>query len=202
MLEWGEFEWEDRNLSFADLVMDYIAMAVRKVCQFSRCDELSIIGYCMGGTMAAMYAALFPFPHIKNITFIAAPVDFSDAGASSAWFASDKFDPDKIVDTFKLIPSNFIDYGVKMLNPVNNFWGTYTRLWKMIDEDVPVQSWKVLNKWVNDNMNFPGEAYRQWIKDIYVENKLINKELQLRGHRVDLARIEAIFCPWQANRTT
>ena len=60
LLEWGEFEWEDRKLDFADFVYKYIARAVQKVCQYSRSDELSIVGYCMGGTMATMYASLFP----------------------------------------------------------------------------------------------------------------------------------------------
>ncbi len=191
MLEWGEFQWEDRNLSFADLVFDYIANAVRKVCQFSRCDKLSLVGYCMGGTMAAMYTSLRVFPQVKNMVYLASPFDFADAGVSSVWLQDQNFDADQIVDTFELIPSFFIDYGVKMLNPVNNFWGTYTRLWRMIDEGLSVQSWKVLNKWVNDNVNFPGEAYRQWIKDLYQENKLVSGNFQLRGQPVDLGKITA-----------
>ncbi len=191
MLEWGEFEWEDRHLTFADFVFDYIAHAVRKVCQFSNYDELSIIGYCMGGTMAAMYSSLFQFPRVKNMVFLASPFDFEDAGISSKWINSGGFDADKIADTFELVPKSFIDYGVKMLNPVNNFLGTYTRLWKTIDEGVSIKSWKVLNKWVNDNINFPGGAYRQWIRDMYQENLLIKGGLYLRGQQVELTNIDA-----------
>ncbi len=191
LLEWGDFEWEDRNLTMADLIFDYIALAARKVCQFSKTDELSILGYCMGGTMASMYAALFPLPRVKNMIFLAAPFDFAEAGVAGTWIQNDRFDVDKIVDTLQLIPSSFIDMGVKMLNPVNNFWGTYTRLWKMLDEGMPVHSWKVLNKWVNENKNFPGASFRLWIKDLYQENKLIANEVRLRGRRVDLSRIQA-----------
>ncbi len=191
MLEWGNFHWEDRNLTYADLVFDYIAHAVRKVCQFSRCDELSIIGYCMGGTMAAMYASLFELPRVRNMVFLASPFDFEDAGLSHIWINSEGFDADKIADVFELVPSRFVDLGVKMLNPINNFWGTYTRLWKVIDEDLSIQSWKVLNKWVNDNINFPGGAYRQWIRDMYQENLLVKGELYLRGRQVELGNIDA-----------
>lgn len=190
MLEWGDFQWEDRHLTFADLVFDYIGHAVHKVCQFSRCDELSIIGYCMGGTMAAMYSSLFQFPRVSNMVFLAAPFDFEDAGISSKWINSGAFDADKIADTFELVPSNFVDYGVKMLNPVNNFWGTYTRLWKAIDEGMSIKSWKVLNKWVNDNINFPGGAYRQWIRDMYQENLLAKGGIYLRGQQVELKNID------------
>lgn len=191
MLEWGDFAWEDRDLTMADIIFDYIAYAAHKVCQFSQTDELSIIGYCMGGTMASIYASMVHFPRIKNMVFMAAPFDFADAGTTSIWLKDPGYDVDKIVDTLQLVPSSFIDFGVKLLNPVNNFYATYTRLWKMLDQGVPVHSWKVLNKWVNDNKNLPGAFYRQWIKDFYQENKLIKNEVVMRGQRVDLSNIQA-----------
>ncbi|HWP98066.1 MAG TPA: alpha/beta fold hydrolase [Syntrophomonadaceae bacterium] len=192
MLEWGEFEWEDRNLSMSDLVFDYIARAVQKVCAISQSSEISIAGYCMGGTMSTMYASLFPQPEIKNMITLAAPIDFSDAGMTSDWLkATCGSDVDKIVDTFQLVPKGYIDMGVKMLNPVNNFIGTYTRLWKMVDDGVPIHSWKLLNKWVDDNINFPGATYRQWVKELYLENRLVKNELRLRGRQVELSRITA-----------
>lgn len=191
LLDWGEFEWEDRDLNFGQLVNDYVARAVTKVCQFSNVDELSILGYCMGGTIATMYTALFSKPAIKNMIFVAAPFDFKDAGLSSVWLQPSLFDVDKVTDTFSLIPKDFIDFGVKSLNPVNNFLATYTRLWKSIDEGVPIEAWKALNKWVNDNVNFPGQAYRQWVKYLYQENKLIKNEFIIQGRTVNLKNIQA-----------
>lgn len=191
LLDWGEFEWEDRNLGFNEFINAYIARAVQKVCQISGSRDLSILGYCMGGTMAAMYAALYPQPEIRNMVYIAAPIDFADAGLSTVWLKAPGYDADRVADTYELIPKSFIDTGVKMLRPVNNFWGTYTRLWKSIEEGTSVTSWKALNKWVNDNVNFPGEAYRQWIKDFYQENKLVKGELKINGRLVSLDQIHA-----------
>ena len=191
LLDWGEFYWEDRNLGFGDLVFDYIHRAVKKVCFYSRCSEITLCGYCMGGTMTSMYTALFPGPRIKNLVLLSAPIDFTDAGLSSVWLQLPGFDADRVTDTFKLVPKNFIDMGVKMLRPVNNFWGTYTRLWRNIDEGTPVEAWKALDKWVNDNINFPGEAYRQWIKDLYQENKLVRDQFKLRGAPVHLSHIQS-----------
>jgi polyhydroxyalkanoate synthase len=96
-----------------------------------------------------------------------------------------------VTDTFALVPRDFIDLGVKMLRPVKNFWGTYTRLWKSIDEGTPVLAWKALNKWVNDNVNFPGEAYRQWIKDLYQHNKLVKNEFQIKRQLVRMDNIKS-----------
>lgn len=191
MLEWGDFDWEDRKLSFAELIYDYIARAVRRVAVESESEEISLIGYCMGGTMATMYAALFEQPKIRNLVYIASPLDFSNAGISSIWLAAPAFNPDRVADTFQLIPRDFIDMGTKMLNPVNNYLGTYTRLWRLLDEGLSVHAWKVLNKWMNDGINFPGEAYRQWIKEFYQENRLIKNQIVLRGRTVHLQRIKS-----------
>ncbi len=192
LLDWGEFEWEDRNLTLTDLVYKYIARAVQKVCKHSNTQEISILGYCMGGTMASMYASLFPQPRIRNMILLASPIDFDKASLTTKWLNTPfGNDVDRIVDTFQLVPKEFVDMGVKMLRPVNNFIGTYSRLWKMVEEGVPVQPWKLLNKWVDDNVNFPGGAYRQWIKDLYLENQLIKGEFEMLGSRVDLKKIDA-----------
>ncbi|MGE5422467.1 MAG: alpha/beta fold hydrolase [Ignavibacteriales bacterium] len=191
LLDWGEYQWEDRNLSYADLVFDHVAQSAQRVAFNAESNEITIIGYCMGGTIATMYTALFNTPVTRNMVYIASPLDFTDAGVSSIWLRAPGFDPDKVADTFKLIPKDFIDMGTRMLNPVNNYLGTYTRLWRMLDDGMSVQSWKVLNKWMNDGVNFPGEAYRQWIKEFYQENKLVKNEIVLRGHRVRLDKIKS-----------
>jgi polyhydroxyalkanoate synthase len=142
--------------------------------------------------MASIYAALFPQPIIKNLVLLAAPITFDHPGTETRWINTTfGKDVDKIVDTFQLVPKEFVDVGVKMLRPVNNFVGTYSRLWKMVEEGKDVNSWKVLNKWVDDNVNFPGGAYRQWIKEIYQGNKLIKGEFKMLGNNVDLNRIKA-----------
>jgi len=191
LLDWGDFDWEDRNLTYGNLVYDYIARAVQKVSQISNANELTMLGYCMGGTMASMYTALLPQSKIKNMVLLSAPIDFKEAGVQSAWMRAPGYDADRIADTYQLIPRDFIDYGVKMLRPGTNYWGTYTRLWKCVDEGTPVEAWKALNKWVNDNINFPGEAYRQWVKDLYQANKLVNNQFMVQGKRVDLTKIES-----------
>lgn len=192
MLDWGNYEWEDRELKIGDLIYDYIARAVRKICQFSNTEELTILGAGPGGTLASIYAALFTQPKIKNIVFLNSPIDFSDSSLYDTWLGAEGFDVDKVTDTFGLIPKDFLMYGFRMIRPVNSFIGNYTRLWRNLDQGKPIDAWKSLNKWQNDNTNFPGEMYRQWLKDFYGENKLVNNKLIIKGKLVQLAEIN---CP-------
>src|ERR1019366_9778790 len=66
LLDWGIPGDEDKNLAFDDYILDYMPRAIKKVLLTAHAEELSLLGYCMGGTMAAMYAALFPAKTLKN----------------------------------------------------------------------------------------------------------------------------------------
>ena len=60
LLDWGIPEEEDEGLSFEHLTLDYLPEAVKSVLWNSGTEGLSLFGYCQGGTIAAMYASLFP----------------------------------------------------------------------------------------------------------------------------------------------
>ena len=65
---------------------------------------------------------------------------------------------------------------------------------------------------MDDGTPFPGEAFRQWVRDFYQQNKLVKGEIELRGRRVDLSSIRAsllniagakdIICPLSQTEAT
>ena len=154
-------------------------------------DEVSILGYCMGGTMTSIFAALHPELPIKNLVFMTSPFDFEDTGLYGAMLDERYFNIDKVVDTLGVIPPEMIDFGNKMIKPMSNFYGPFVSLVDRADNDRFIQSLKLLQKWLNDGIPFPGEAYRQWIRDFYQQNKLIKGELVIRGRKVNLENITA-----------
>ncbi len=191
LLDWGTPGYEDRNMKFDDYVLDYIPRAVKKVLRTSEATEISMLGYCMGGTMTSIFAALHPELPIRNLIFMTSPFDFSDAGLYTNFLDKRYFNLDKLVDTLGLIPHDMIDFGNKLLSPIANFYGPYITLADRADNEKFVHNWKLMQKWLNDGVPFPGETYRQWIGEFYQENKLIKDELYIRGRQVKLSDITA-----------
>lgn len=191
LLDWGIPGEEDKNLTFDDYVLDYLPRVVNKVLRASHAEELSLLGYCMGGTIAAMYAALFPALPLKNLILLTSPIDFADelTGLLTLWTSERYFNYDLIIEAFGNVPGEFIDIGNRMLKPVNNYIGSYMNMWERIMQDQPMDTWLAMNKWVNDVIPFPGAAFRQWIRDFYQQNKLVKGKIQLRGRLVDLSHI-------------
>lgn len=190
MLDWGIPGDEDADMALDDYVMDYIPRAARKVMKNSGTDEFTLFGYCMGGTMAAMYSSLFP-EGLKNLILLTAPIDFTKANIGLyALFTNERYlGPERLADAFGNIPGRFIDDGNRMLKPVDNYIGSQVGMWQQIFEDKPMENWLAINKWVNDGIPFPGEAFKQWIRDFYQQNKLVEGEIELRGESVDLSEI-------------
>jgi polyhydroxyalkanoate synthase subunit PhaC len=191
MLDWGIPGDEDRDLSFEHYVLDYLPRAAKKVMRISGSEEFTLFGYCMGGTMSAMYASLFP-EGLKNLVLLTTPVSFprEEIGLYKIFTDSKYLSPGLLADAFGNIPGEMIDTGNRMLKPVTNYVGTYVSMWERIFDEKPMETWLAMNKWVNDGPPFPGAAFNQWITEFYQQDKLVKGEIHLRGRRVDLSNIE------------
>ncbi len=71
LIDWGEPSTLDGSLTLEDYVDRYIDNCVDVVRERSGIDEINVLGYCMGGTMSAMYAALHP-EKVRNLGLMAA----------------------------------------------------------------------------------------------------------------------------------
>jgi polyhydroxyalkanoate synthase subunit PhaC len=194
MLDWGTPGDEDKDLTFENYVLDYIPRAIKKVLKTSHAGEFTLFGFCMGGTMCAMYASLFPGKPLKNLILLTAPIDFTteNIGLYGVFTSEKYFDPDLLAELFGNVPGELVDTGNRLVRPVTNYVGTYVTMWDRIMHDKSMDTWLAMNKWVNDGVPFPGAAFRQWIREFYQQNKLVKGEIMLRGRRVDLANIT---CP-------
>jgi polyhydroxyalkanoate synthase len=166
---------------------------VRKLKKVSGSDEFSMLGWCLGALISAMYAALRPDDGLKNLILLTAPLDFEDksAGGFIRWSSNPAFNADTIVQKLGNVPGEMIDNGAKMLKPIENYFGSYTMLWDNIEKPGSVEAWHAMNTWVRDIIPMAGGAYQQLINELYKENRLMEGTMQLRGETVDLKRLRA-----------
>ncbi|MBM4467913.1 MAG: alpha/beta fold hydrolase, partial [Chloroflexi bacterium] len=116
LLDWGTPGLEDRNTRFDDYVTEYLSRAVRKMLRLSGAKEFSLLGYCLGATLAVVYAALYPEVPIRNLILLTAPLDFSKQpeGSMAMWLEERRLDVDRLVDSFENVPGELIRFWAKM----------------------------------------------------------------------------------------
>jgi polyhydroxyalkanoate synthase len=189
MIDWGEPSELDTVLSLHDYVNRYIDNCVDEVRERSGQDSINVLGYCMGGTMSVMYAALHP-EKVRNLGLMAAGLCFDGTGGIlEMWGDEEFFSPGAITETFGNVPAEFLDVGFALMDPVHNYVTKYGNLYDNIDDEDFVENFARMERWLNDPIDVAGTAYREFLEEVYQENKLYRGELELNGERVDLDEI-------------
>jgi polyhydroxyalkanoate synthase subunit PhaC len=190
LVDWGVPDEEDADMGLAEFVCDELHWAVRETLRAAGEEELTLLGWCIGGTLCAMYCALHPVGAVRNAVLLTTPIDPSNS-LYATWVGHDAFDVDLIADSYRAVPGAGIDFANKLMKPVTNYATTYRRLFQdILDGRDPRLSYQAMATWVADNPPFPSRAYREWITWMYKDNRLVTGRLRLRERRVDLRRIE------------
>ena len=191
LLDWGEFGPEDDHLTFADCATRTLPRVADKVLLHAEARECSIVGYCMGTPLAVSFLGTHPEFPVRNFVNLAGPVDFSEIGLFGRWLNPKYFDIDKLVDTMGQMPAEMVQLGFKLLRPTMDM-STGLNLWWNAWNEKYVEGFAALNKWAGEYVPFPGEFFRQWVKDFYQDNRLARGDLQLAGLPV---ATKSITCP-------
>jgi polyhydroxyalkanoate synthase len=189
LIDWGYPEEEDSEMGLEEYVCDELHWGIREVLRASGEDELTLLGWCIGGTLSLIYAGWEPDNAVRNMALLTTPVD-THGSLYGNWVAPDSFDVDYVADGYKAIPGQAIDWANKLMKPVTNYWTTYRRLWEGVLAGQSRRSaFQPMAHWVADNPPFPARAYRDWITSMYKENSLVRGRMRLRRRRVDLNRV-------------
>jgi len=190
-IDWGSPGPEDRFITFEDVAVRTLARALRIASEHGAVDDAAhVLGYCLGGTLAAIHAALRP-ERVATLTLVAAPVRFGVDGLLHRWTNTRSFDLDALVDATGNVPWPLMQSAFHLLRPTLTLQKAVTlaeRAW----DDKFLDGFFAIETWGNDNVSFPGECYRTYIRELYQRDALMAGALSLDGRRVDLG---AIDCP-------
>jgi polyhydroxyalkanoate synthase len=194
LLDWGVPNDEDRYLSW-DSLLKKLGRAVRVIQRTTgsgapaTSPKVSMLGYCMGATLAGIWTALHP-KDVASFVNLAGPFDFSKAGTLATMVDRSWFDVAAIASAGNITPP-MMQAGFWAFQPTQQL-AKMMFLPETLADPVAREAFFALEAWANDNVPFPAAAYETYIRELYQENKLIRGEHWALGRRVDL---KAIDCP-------
>lgn len=187
MIDWGYPARKDRYLTIDDHVNGYMGNIVDFILEKHQLDKLHLMGICMGGTFCVIYSALHP-EKIRSLVTTVTPTNFdTDQGLLHIWMKD--MDVDRIVDTYGNIPGDIMNMGFLLLNPARLMIDKYLGFIENMANKKFVENFVRMEKWIFDSPDVPGETFRQFIRDCYQKNLLIQNKMEVGGKRVDLKKI-------------
>jgi len=137
---------------------------------------VAMVLFSMGGLFALMYAGVHTEAPIQNLVTAATPVDTDGMGLFKKWSDPRYQDVDRLVDSMGNIPPELMRRSFEIVRPTDR-WFSYVRLIDRLWDPMFVYGYRVMYKWTNEQIPFPGETFRQYTRDLMWENKL------MRGNR-------------------
>ncbi|MGN6370839.1 MAG: class III poly(R)-hydroxyalkanoic acid synthase subunit PhaC [Phycisphaerae bacterium] len=192
LVDWGVPTSADRQLALDDYINGYLLNCVEHVRERTGSKKVSLLGYCMGGTMSSIFTALQP-TLVRNLMLMAAGIDFSTrSGLLNLWTDSKYFDVDKFIDAFGNCPAEFLQSAFLMLKPVSNMIEKPLNFCEKMGNPDFVDDFLTMESWLNDNIPVAGETFREFVKYLYQQNRLVKGTMPVGRHVVNLRNIT---CP-------
>lgn len=189
MMDWNPPSQAEKGLALEDYTIDFIPDCVRRVQEDSGVEEVTIVGYCAGGLLSTIYAALHPDGPLKNLACLTTPIDFTKMELFRKMADPRQFDADRLVDSLGNIPADVIVSSFATLRPASDIVGQI-RLWDNLWNDDYVKSYRRMDRWVAETLPLPGAYFRQMTKELLQNNALYENKLRIGGKQVDLRQVK------------
>ena len=187
LVDWGYPDASDRFLGLDDYLNGYLDRCVDFIRTRHGVDKINILGICQGGTFSVCYSAMYP-DKVKNLVAMVTPIDFhTPDNLLSHW--SRHLDVDLMVDTLGNIPGEMLNWTFLSMKPYRLTSQKYLDMVHSLGDAKTAKNFLRMEKWIFDSPDQAGEAFREFTKDFFQGNKLLEGEVKIGDTPVDLKQI-------------
>ncbi len=202
LIDWGKPGRGEAALSLETYTMNWFPKAVKVVQEHSGQQELSLLGYCMGGLLSLMYTAARGSEVIRNIVTIASPVNLHQMSNGVGKLSFLMSGPTGLIRRMtgpqlsKLDPSIFhIDGKIlslmfKATAPLGAVT-SYIDLVRNLADDEYVSRYMTMNEWFTNMPDYPGATVLEMIQKLGIANRMNRGHFSLAGQEVSFGRIKS-----------
>ena len=203
LIDWGKPTREDANLSLESYVLDWFPKALAAIRQHSGSEEVSLLGYCMGGLLSLMYMAAHPEDDkVANLISIASPIDMhkmnpitgpvSQLLSMPASFIKNKtgFRLDGMGSNNFHVDGKTLSWLFKMTNPLGVV-SSYVELIRNLADDDYVARYMTMNEWFTNMPDYPGATVQDMMRKMGLYNRMAKGKLKIGTRVADFSSIKS-----------
>ena len=187
-VDWGEPGESERGVSFEEFTTTRLLGFLRAACADASVPKMTLLGHCLGGTMAAALAAVDD-DHIQSLVLLTAPLTFHDSGLLSAWTRAPFFSPRDVTRVTGHVPSWVTQPAFQILKPMGQT-SKVLRLWQNLGNPTFLEFFRCLETWINDNVSIPDGFFHDLVEQLYQKDALAQGTLVFKDGPVILEDIK------------
>ena len=201
LIDWGEPQKKHAHLGLVDYADVMFETALTHIREHSGSQQVSLMGWCMGGLLCLIHQGLQQDPDIRNIITVASPINLRGggivAGAAQSLNAPAQlirkytdFRLDKLNPATLHAPGWLTTLAFKMTDPIGSvmtYWDLVTRLW---DREFVVAHSTTAN-YLNNMLLYPGGVIRDLTVRVAVDNDLASGRIEIGDRVAELSKIDS-----------
>ena len=189
LISWVNPDGAHRSKTFESYMREGIFDALDAVKTATDEDEVSAVGYCVGGTLlstALAAEAAEGRQRITSATFFAAQTDFSDAGDIQVFIDEDQIKGLEMqMESVGYLDGSKMAMAFNMLRPNDLVWSY------VVDNYLKGKTPAAFDLlyWNSDSTRLPARNHSFYLRNFYIANKLAKGEMEIGGKRLDLGKV-------------
>ena len=192
MLEWTEPRRQHADLNFEDYVSRLVGNCVDKVVESTGEPDLTLVGYCMGGMLATMYAASSENPAVKNLACFTTPFNADGMYLYKRWVEAGAVDIDRLINELGNVPGDIVNSSIQALRPLQKTAGQL-QLLNNVENDAFVKAHLRFDHWATNQLAVPGGLAKELFDRFLGQNLFCKNDYPIGDKRVDLSKITVPF---------
>lgn len=202
LVDFGSPDEDHSHLGLADYTTQMLPEALVKVREHSGQEELTLMGYCMGGLFCLIYAGWSHDAGIRNIVTIASPIDSHQAGIAGRLFEvmnkplrlAARYVPlrlDDINPKYLRVPGWLASTAFKLTNPLGTVQGYIDLLMNLWDREY-ITEYQTMSTWFNKMHDYPGGIIQDFVLRVGLDNQIAKGKVRLGNE--DTSLLDRINC--------
>jgi polyhydroxyalkanoate synthase len=176
--------------TFEDYMHEGILAAIDAVVRQTGSPKINALGYCVGGTLLAAalaYMAAKKDNRVVSASFLAAQVDFSEAGDLLVFIDDTQLKAlEEMMAEQGYLDGSRMAAVFNMLRPRDLIWPYVVNNYLLGKKPFPFD----LLYWNADSTRLPAANHAFYLREFYHLNRLAKGEMQLGGVKLDLSRVK------------
>lgn len=202
LVDFGKPDKSDLHLKLDDYVLNFLYRAVHMVKKHSDSKQVSLLGYCLGGTFSILYASvsLDIKNDIKNVINIAGPVDLTGLPFFNLLFKSFKNEWFSFADKHGCIPKELLTWIFRISDPIGYVRRKIHIVDMSWDRDFLVK-YQALSNFFSNFQSLPAATFKQCY-EIISSNDLVKGKIRLLDQKINLSNFQANLLAFAGSRDT
>ena len=191
LISWKNPSIESKNFGFEEYIDNGVLKAIEVACEETGSKEINLASYCVGGTLVAMVLAYLeqkPIPYkINSSTFFASLIDFSEPGDLGIFITDEQIKAiEDQMNSVGYFDGKNMAAAFNFLRPGDLYWNYVVNNYLLGNQPTAFD----MLYWNSDSTRLPAKLHSDYLRSMYLHNKIVKKEYKFKDLILDLSKIK------------